>query len=66
MSNDELPADVRDHVALVLAEDIDRKTAHLRWLDANPNEPDCDQQRAETERAIELATKAASFFPSGD
>ena len=62
MSN-ELPTDVRDHIASVLAEDIDRRTAHLQWLDANPNEPDRDQQRAETERAIELATKAAAFFP---
>jgi hypothetical protein len=49
-----------------MAEDIDRRTAHLRWLDANPHEPDCDAQRAETERAIEPATRAAAFFASGD
>jgi hypothetical protein len=63
MTTDTLPDDVRNHIASVLADDIDRRTAHLEWLDTNPGEADREIQRAETERAIELAAKAASFFP---
>jgi hypothetical protein len=63
MTTDAMPDDVRHHIASVLAEDMDRRTDHLAWLDANPGEADRDLQRAETERAIELATKAAAFFP---
>jgi hypothetical protein len=66
MTTDTMPADVIEYLVELVQEDRDRKLGHLRWLDANPNEPDCDQQRAETERAIELATRAATFFPSGD
>jgi hypothetical protein len=36
------------------------------WLDANPNEPDRDQQRAATERKIELAKRATEFFPQSE
>jgi hypothetical protein len=43
---------------------LDGGSALEAQLDANPNEPDRDQQRAQTEHAIELAAKAAEFFPS--
>jgi hypothetical protein len=33
MTTDTLPDDVRSHIASVLAEDIDRRTAHLQWLE---------------------------------
>jgi hypothetical protein len=33
---------------------------------AHEDEPDMAHQRAETERAIELATKATTYFPTGD
>jgi hypothetical protein len=60
---DTMPTDVIEYLAELVQEDRDRKLGHLRWLDANLGEEDRDQQRAETERAIELATKAATFFP---
>ena len=50
----------------VMCEAIDdyrtKAAAHLEWLDANPDEPDHDQQRAEFERAVELADKAIAIL----
>ena len=60
-----MPADVIEYLAELVQEDRDRKLGHLRWLDANPGE-DRDQQIVATEAALALATRVASFFPSGD
>jgi hypothetical protein len=38
----------------------------VRWLEANPGEEDRDRQIAATEAALAVATRAATFFPSGD
>ncbi len=53
-----LSQELRDYLRAVVEEDEERKRDHLCWLDENPNEPDRDQQRAETNRAVELARKA--------
>ncbi len=46
-----LSQELRDYLRAVVEEDEERKRDHLCWLDENPNEPDRDQQRAETNRA---------------
>jgi hypothetical protein len=50
--------EVRTYLRLIAEEDLDKNTDHLRWLEANPSEEDCDLQRAESERATELARRA--------
>lgn len=62
-SSSEIPSDVRDYIATLIEEDLDRNRDHLKWLDANPDEPDREQQRAECERAVELAAQATPIFP---
>lgn len=62
MPGSELPEDIRDYLALLIDEDLDRNRDHLDWLQENPNEPDREQQRAECERAVEMALKAQAFF----
>jgi hypothetical protein len=65
MSNElpELPDDLRAYLADLISDDRERKLAHLRWLDADRNEPDRDEQIAATEAALAVATRAAAFFP---
>jgi hypothetical protein len=64
MTTDTMPADVIEYLAELVEEDRDRKLGHLRWLDAITGEEDRDQQRAETEAALSVATRAAAFLPS--
>jgi hypothetical protein len=58
----DLPEGLREYIADLIRDDCDRLADHLAWLNAHEDEPDVAQQRAEPERAIELATKAASLF----
>jgi hypothetical protein len=58
-----IPDAVRDYLACIIAEDIDRNAEHLDWLEQHPDEPDREQQVAEALQAIELARKAQDVFP---
>ncbi len=58
-----IPDALRDYLAQIIEEDFDRNQDHLEWLEENPQEPDRELQRAECERAVELARKAQSLFP---
>lgn len=61
-----LPQELRDFIALAVAEEIDRHRSHLEWLlhtEAGKREGDRDQQIAETERAIALGSQARELFP---
>ena len=60
----EITDEIRDYLALLISEDLDRNRDHIKWLEENSMEPDRDLQRAESERAIELAGKARRFFPA--
>jgi len=60
----EIPDEIGQYLGRLIEEDFDRNCDHLNWLDENPEEPDRDLQRAESERAIELAGKAQRFFPA--
>jgi hypothetical protein len=57
-----LSAEIRDYLKMIIEDDVESHQSHLRWLDANPNEADRDQQRTETERAIELAGAALTLL----
>jgi hypothetical protein len=59
--------ELRGYLIDLITDDIDRQRAHLEWLNANPDEPDRDLQRAESERALQMADKAISILtPSPD
>jgi len=60
----EISDEIRQYLGRLIEEDLDRNRDHLKWLKENPEEPDRDLQRAESERAIELAGKARRFFPA--
>ena len=60
----EISDQIRQYLRRLIEEDLDRNRDHLKWLEANPGEPDRDLQRAESERAIELADKAQRLFPA--
>jgi len=60
----EVSDEIRQYLGRLIEEDLDRNRDHLKWLEENPEEPDRDLQRAESERAIELAGKAQTFFPA--
>ena len=59
----EISDEIRQYLGRLIEEDLDRNRDHLKWLEENPEEADRDLQRAESERAIELAGKARRFFP---
>lgn len=59
----EIPDEIRRYLAVLIEEDLDKNRDHLKWLAGNPDEPDREQQRAESDRAIELGRKAAAYFP---
>jgi hypothetical protein len=61
----EIPDEIREYLGRIIADDADRNRDHIIWLGSPEaaNEEDRDQQRAETERAIELASKAQAYFP---
>lgn len=59
-----IPDEIRQYVGLLITEDLDRNRDHIQWLEDHPGEPDREQQRAESERAIELARQAQAFFPA--
>jgi hypothetical protein len=58
----EISDEIRRYIATVIEEDADKNRDHLKWLEENPEEPDREQQRAECERAVELARAAQKFF----
>ncbi len=62
MTTDTIPADLAAYLADLAEADIDAKTAHLEYLSTHEDEADRDQQRAECERALELATKALAYL----
>jgi hypothetical protein len=47
---------------MAIDDDIERRQSHLAWLDENPEESDAAAQRAETERAIELARQMLALL----
>jgi hypothetical protein len=57
-----LSTELRGYLEMIINDDIERRTDHLRWLDAHPDENDHDQQRVESERAIELAGAALALL----
>lgn len=59
----EISDEIRQYLGRLIEEDLDRNRDHLKWLEENPEEADRDLQRAESERAIELAGKAQASFP---
>jgi hypothetical protein len=64
MNTATIPAEVAAYLADIIEEDLDRRAEHLIWLASHPDEHGRDRQRAETERAIELAKLAAALFPA--
>ena len=60
----EISDQIRQYLRRLIEEDLDRSRDHLKWLEENPEEPDRDLQRAESERAVKLAGKAQKFFPA--
>jgi len=63
-SADEIPDEIRRYLAVIIEEDADKNRDHLKWLEQNPQEPDREQQRAQCERAVELASNAFTFVRS--
>jgi hypothetical protein len=59
----EISDEIGQYLGRLIEEDLDRNRDHLKWLEENPEEADRDLQRAESERAIELAGKAQRLFP---
>jgi hypothetical protein len=59
-----LTAELCGSLLRIAEEDETRNRDHLRWLDENPNEPDHEQQIAETETRLELARKAMAALAS--
>jgi len=53
--------EIKGYLLILIAEDADRNADHLNWLRSPEaaDEEDRDQQTAECEHAIEMATKAA-------
>jgi hypothetical protein len=63
-SLNEISNELREYLARIIDEDLDRNRDHLDWLQEHPDEPDRDQQHAECERAVEMARKAQALFPA--
>lgn len=54
--------ELKRHIYLIAEEDLERNQEHLAWLGENPNEPDRDQQIAESECSIELDRQLMRMF----
>jgi hypothetical protein len=54
----EISFEVAAFLAYAVEDMIESAEDHLEWLEANPDEPDHDQQRASTEHRLELARRA--------
>jgi len=60
----EISDEISQYLGGLIEEDRDHNLDHLKWLEENPEEPDRDLQRAESELAIEQAGKAQRLFPA--